>query len=71
MINRYIDALTLEDGTHIGDALMAALDAIAHAPGEPGEDPAPGMVIMLWNTYKTVSAGRSVTVTIPAAVAHA
>ena len=47
MINRYIDALTLEDGTHIGDALMAALDAIAHAPGEPGEDPAPGMVIML------------------------
>ena len=30
-----------------------------------------GMVIMLWNTYKTVSAGRSVTVTIPAAVAHA
>ena len=30
-----------------------------------------GMIIMLWNTYKTATAGRSVTVTIPAAVAHA
>ena len=47
MITRYIDALTLEDGTDIGGALMAALDAIAHAPGEEGEDPAPGMVILL------------------------
>ena len=64
MINRYIDALTLEDGTHIGDALMAALDAIAHAPGEPGEDPAPGMVIMLSdgsNTGGEVSPDRKST----------
>jgi len=30
-----------------------------------------GMVVMLWNTYKTATAGRSVTVTIPAALAHA
>ena len=30
-----------------------------------------GMVIMLWNTWKTATAGRSVTVTIPASVAHA
>ena len=30
-----------------------------------------GMIVMLWNTYKTVMAGRSVTVSIPAAVAHA
>ncbi|OQW89125.1 MAG: cytochrome-c oxidase, cbb3-type subunit I [Rhodoferax ferrireducens] len=30
-----------------------------------------GMIIMLWNTYKTATSGRSVTVTIPAALAHA
>ncbi len=30
-----------------------------------------GMLIMLWNTWKTVAAGRSVTVTIPATLAHA
>ncbi len=30
-----------------------------------------GMVIMLWNTVKTATAGRSVTVTIPTVVAHA
>jgi cytochrome c oxidase cbb3-type subunit 1 len=32
-----------------------------------------GMVIMLWNTLKTATGGRSVTVTIsaPASVAHA
>jgi cytochrome c oxidase cbb3-type subunit I len=30
-----------------------------------------GMLIMLWNTWKTVTAGRAVSVTIPTAVAHA
>jgi cytochrome c oxidase cbb3-type subunit 1 len=30
-----------------------------------------GMLIMLWNVLKTATNGRSVTVTIPAAVAHA
>jgi cytochrome c oxidase cbb3-type subunit 1 len=30
-----------------------------------------GMVIMLWNTFKTVSKGRSVIVNIPAPVAPA
>jgi cytochrome c oxidase cbb3-type subunit 1 len=30
-----------------------------------------GMVIMLWNTLKTATAGRATTVDIPAAVAHA
>ncbi len=30
-----------------------------------------GMLIMLWNTVKTATAGRSVTVTIPTVVAHA
>ena len=30
-----------------------------------------GMVIMLWNTYKTATNGKSVTVTIPTALAHA
>ncbi len=30
-----------------------------------------GMILMLWNTIKTATAGRSVTVNIPAVVAHA
>jgi len=30
-----------------------------------------GMIIMLWNTIKTATAGRSVTVNIPNVVAHA
>ena len=30
-----------------------------------------GMIIMLWNTYKTATNGKSVTVTIPTALAHA
>jgi cytochrome c oxidase cbb3-type subunit I len=30
-----------------------------------------GMIIMLWNTIKTATVGRSVTINIPAAVAHA
>jgi cytochrome c oxidase cbb3-type subunit 1 len=30
-----------------------------------------GMLIMLWNTLKTATAGRAVDITIPAAVAHA
>ncbi|HEY8904888.1 MAG TPA: cytochrome-c oxidase, cbb3-type subunit I [Rhodoferax sp.] len=30
-----------------------------------------GMIIMLWNTYKTATSGKSVTVTIPTALAHA
>jgi len=30
-----------------------------------------GMLIMLWNTLKTATAGRAVDVSIPAAVAHA
>ena len=30
-----------------------------------------GMIIMLWNTLKTATAGRAVTVTIPAVTAHA
>ena len=29
-----------------------------------------GMVLMLWNTYKTASSGKAVTVEIPAVVAH-
>ena len=30
-----------------------------------------GMIVMLWNVFKTVTKGRSVNVTIPTAVAHA
>ncbi len=47
MIVRLIDSLGLEDGTNIGDALVVALGAIAQAPGEEGQEPAPGMIILL------------------------
>jgi cytochrome c oxidase cbb3-type subunit 1 len=30
-----------------------------------------GMIIMLWNTIKTATAGRSVNVAIPSVLAHA
>jgi cytochrome c oxidase cbb3-type subunit 1 len=30
-----------------------------------------GMLVMLWNTIKTATAGSAVSVTIPGAVAHA
>jgi cytochrome c oxidase cbb3-type subunit 1 len=30
-----------------------------------------GMLIMLWNTFKTATSGSAVSVTIPTAVAHA
>jgi cytochrome c oxidase cbb3-type subunit 1 len=30
-----------------------------------------GMFLMLWNTFKTIAAGKSVDAPIPAAVAHA
>ena len=30
-----------------------------------------GMVVMLWNTLKTATGGRAVTVNVPAVVAHA
>jgi cytochrome c oxidase cbb3-type subunit 1 len=30
-----------------------------------------GMLVMLWNVIKTATAGRSVSVTIPAATSHA
>jgi len=30
-----------------------------------------GMLIMLWNTWKTATAGKAVTVSIPQAAAHA
>jgi cytochrome c oxidase cbb3-type subunit 1 len=30
-----------------------------------------GMLVMLWNTYKTATSGKSVTVTSPTALAHA
>lgn len=50
-LTRAIDALQLEDGTSIGDALSVSLDAMLLAPGadEEGDEAqnAPGMIVLL------------------------
>ena len=42
-----IGTLELGPGTAIGDAVAASLDAIAAVPGEPGQPPAPGRIVLL------------------------
>lgn len=42
-----IDTLQLGPGTAIGDAVAASLDSIAAVPGEPGQPPAPGRIVLL------------------------
>jgi Ca-activated chloride channel family protein len=42
-----IDALELGPGTAIGDAVATSLDSIASVPGEPGQPPAPGRIVLL------------------------
>ncbi len=42
-----IDTLQLGPGTAIGDAVATSLDAIASVPGEPGQPPAPGRIVLL------------------------
>jgi Ca-activated chloride channel family protein len=42
-----IRSLQLGPGTAIGDAVSASLDAIAAVPGDPGQPPAPGRIVLL------------------------
>jgi Ca-activated chloride channel family protein len=42
-----IETLRLGPGTAIGDAVVTSLDSIAAVPGEPGQPPAPGRIVLL------------------------
>ncbi len=53
MVNRVIDQLTMQEGTAIGDAISAALGAVAMAPGEEGSDPAPAIIVLLSDGQNT------------------
>lgn len=53
MINRVIDQMTMQEGTAIGDAIMASLSAVAMAPGEQDADPAPAMIVLLSDGQNT------------------
>ncbi|MDA8439427.1 MAG: VWA domain-containing protein [Propionibacterium sp.] len=53
-IRRAIDHLELTDGTAIGDAIAASLQAIKQAPLGPNKSPAPAMIVMLSDGTNTV-----------------
>jgi len=57
MLNRAIDALTLQDSTAIGDAITAALGAVAQAPKGDDGSAAPAMIVLLSDGTNT--AGQS------------
>lgn len=44
---RAIDGITLQDGTAIGEAIRVSLNAIKQAPLGDGDEPAPGLVVLL------------------------
>ncbi|MDO5067021.1 MAG: VWA domain-containing protein [Propionibacteriaceae bacterium] len=46
-LERVLQGLQLGEGTAIGDALIASLDAIKAAPPAEGEEPPPAMIVML------------------------
>ncbi|MGL5247459.1 MAG: VWA domain-containing protein, partial [Brooklawnia sp.] len=53
MLNRVIEQMGVQDGTAIGDAIMAAISAVGMAPGEQGADPAPAMIVLLSDGQNT------------------
>lgn len=61
MVDRVIDQMTFQDGTAIGDAIMASLSAVAMAPGEEGSDPAPAIIVLLSDGQNTVGSTDPVT----------
>ncbi len=46
-VRNAIDSLALGPGTAIGDAVDAGVRAIAAVPGDPGQPPAPGRIVLL------------------------
>lgn len=53
MVDRVIDGMDLQEGTAIGDAITASLSAVAMAPGEEGDDPAPAIIVLLSDGQNT------------------
>lgn len=53
MLERVIDTMTMQEGTAIGDAIQAGISAVAMAPGDDEEDPAPAMMILLSDGQNT------------------
>lgn len=59
-LERAMQALEPADGTALGEAIDAALQAIDQAPVGEGEDPPPAMIVMLSDGANTVGAGPEV-----------
>lgn len=55
MVGRVIDQMDLQEGTAIGDAISAALSAVAMAPGADGANPAPAIIVLLSDGQDTGS----------------
>lgn len=53
VVDRVIDQMEMQEGTAIGDAIVASLSAIAMAPGEEGADPAPAIIVLLSDGQNT------------------
>lgn len=52
MVGRVIDQMDMQEGTAIGDAITAALSAVAMAPGE-ADNPAPAIIVLLSDGQNT------------------
>jgi Ca-activated chloride channel family protein len=61
-----LDRLTLAESTATGEAVFAALEAVAAVPGEPGQEPPPARIVVLSDGETTV--GRPDEVAAQAAV---
>lgn len=55
MVGRVIDQMDLQEGTAIGDAISAALSAVAMAPGADEANPAPAIIVLLSDGQDTGS----------------
>lgn len=53
MLDRVIDSMDMQEGTAIGDAIQAGISAVAMAPGDEQDDPAPAMMILLSDGQNT------------------
>jgi Ca-activated chloride channel homolog len=65
-VRRAVEQLQLAPSTAIGEAVFAALDAIAMVPGEPGQEPPPARIVLLSDGTSTV--GRPLEAAVAAAV---
>jgi Ca-activated chloride channel family protein len=47
LLKRAIDGLSLREGTAIGEAIYASLDAIKSVPSDPGQPPPPARIVLM------------------------